>query len=90
MNLTRAMAIDLAPYNIRVNTVIPTLTGTAVGKDSGEEARSYKSVPLGRLGQPHDQAMAVLFMASDDSDFVTGAELRVDGGSLATWGTGAG
>ncbi len=90
MNLTRAMAIDLAPYRIRVNTVIPTLTGTAVGKDSGEEARSYKSVPLGRLGQPHDQAMAVLFMASDDSDFVTGAELRVDGGSLATWGTGAG
>ena len=90
MNLTRAMAIDLAPYKIRVNTVIPTLTGTAVGKDSGEELRRYSSVPLGRLGQPRDQAMAVLFMASDDSDFVTGAELRVDGGSLATWGTGAG
>ncbi|MBI2911407.1 MAG: SDR family oxidoreductase [Chloroflexi bacterium] len=47
-------------------------------------------MPLGRLGRPIDQAMAVLFMASDDSDFVTGAELRVDGGSLATWGTGAG
>lgn len=90
LNLTRAMAIDLAPHKIRVNTVIPTLTGTAVGKDSGEESRNYSGVPLGRLGRPRDQAMAVLFMASDDSDFVTGAELRVDGGSLATWGTGAG
>lgn len=86
LNLTRAMALDLAPYKIRVNTVTPTKSGSAVGLDSGEELRDYSDIPLGRLGRPRDQAMAVLFMVSDDSDFITGADLVVDGGSIATWG----
>lgn len=86
LNLTRAMAIDLAPYRIRVNSVSPTKTGSAVGFANGGEARPIDDIPLGRLGRPIDQALAVLFMASDEAAFITGEDLRVDGGALATWG----
>lgn len=86
LNLTRAMACDLAPYKIRVNSVTPTKTGSAVGFADGAEKRRFDEILLGRLGHPRDQANAVLFMVSDDSDFITGADIRVDGGSLATWG----
>jgi len=86
LNLTRAMAIDLAPYGIRVNSVSPTKTGSAVGLAGGAETRSFDDIPLGRLGRPVDQAMAVLFIASDEAGFITGEDLRVDGGALATWG----
>ena len=48
--------------------------------------RSFDEIPIGRLGRPRDQALAVLYLVSDDADFVTGFDLRVDGGSLATWG----
>jgi NAD(P)-dependent dehydrogenase (short-subunit alcohol dehydrogenase family) len=86
VNMTRAMAIDLAPHGIRVNTVSPTKTGSAVGSAGSAERRGVDEIPLGRLGEPIDQAHAVLFLASDEAAFITGADLRVDGGSLATWG----
>ena len=86
LNLTRAMAMDLAPHNIRVNTVTPTKTGISVGALESAETRSFDEIPIGRLGEPKDQANAVLFMASDLAGFVTGADIRVDGGSIATWG----
>ena len=86
LNMTRAMACDLAPFGIRVNSVSPTKTGTSVGGLEREEQRSYAEIPLGRLGRPIDQAKAICFLASDDADFITGADLRVDGGALATWG----
>jgi NAD(P)-dependent dehydrogenase (short-subunit alcohol dehydrogenase family) len=86
VNMTRAMAVDLAPHGIRVNTVSPTKTGSAVGFKGGAAGRDIDEIPLGRLGDPIDQANAVLFMASDDAAFITGADLRVDGGALATWG----
>jgi NAD(P)-dependent dehydrogenase (short-subunit alcohol dehydrogenase family) len=91
LNLTRAMAIELAPHRIRVCSVSPTRTGTPTRSgDPVLDARHSEhgrasGIPLGRLGTPQDQANAVLFMASDDASFVTGADLLVDGGALATW-----
>jgi NAD(P)-dependent dehydrogenase (short-subunit alcohol dehydrogenase family) len=82
LNLTRAMAIDLAPYGIRVNSVSPTRTGIALATG---QPHSGQGIPLGRSGRPEDQAEAVLFLVSDEADFITGADLLVDGGSLATW-----
>ncbi len=86
LNMTRAMAMDLAPYRIRVNSVSPTKTGMSVGALEREGERTFDEIPLGRLGRPRDQALAVLYLVSDDADFVTGFDLRVDGGALATWG----
>lgn len=86
LNMTRAMAVDLAPYGIRVNSVSPTKTGVSVGGLEAAGERSFDEIPLGRLGRPRDQALAVLYIASDDAEFVTGLDLRVDGGALATWG----
>ena len=84
LNFTRACAVELAPHNIRVNSVTPTQTGMPVG---GKPIRSTnekpKSVPRGRWGEPSDQAQAILFLASDKADFITGADLPVDGGNLA-------
>lgn len=86
LNMTRAMAMDLVSHRIRVNSVSPTKTGVSVGGLEKEGERSFDEIPLGRLGRPKDQALAVLYLVSDDADFVTGFDLRVDGGSLATWG----
>ncbi len=87
LNLTRSMAVELARYGIRVNSVSPTKTGNSVGAIEAAGARSFGEIPLGRLGRPEDQANAVLFLVSDEAGFITGEDLRVDGGSLATWGT---
>ncbi|MFI6349041.1 SDR family NAD(P)-dependent oxidoreductase [Streptomyces sp. NPDC050560] len=86
LNLTRAMAMDLAPHRIRVNSVSPTKTGPALA-DDGTTTRDFSEIPLGRLGTPDDQAHAVRFLLSDEADFITGLDVRVDGGTLATWGT---
>jgi len=86
LNMTRAMAMDLASHGIRVNSVSPTKTGVSVGGLEKEGERSFDEIPLGRLGRPRDQALAVLYLVSDDAEFVTGFDLRVDGGALATWG----
>lgn len=87
LNLTRAMAMDLAPYGIRVNSISPTKTGQSVGAIESAADRDCSEIPIGRLGHPQDQANAVLFLVSDEASFITGEDIRVDGGSLATWGT---
>jgi NAD(P)-dependent dehydrogenase (short-subunit alcohol dehydrogenase family) len=87
LNFTRALAQDLAPYGIRVNSVSPTKTGASVGAIETAGGREFSEIPLGRLGRPEDQANAVLFLASDLADFITGEDVRVDGGTLSTWGT---
>jgi NAD(P)-dependent dehydrogenase (short-subunit alcohol dehydrogenase family) len=87
LNFTRALAIEMAPYRIRVNSVSPTKTGASVGAIEAAGARSFDEIPLGRLGQPQDHANAVLFLVSDAASFITGIDIRVDGGTLATWGT---
>jgi NAD(P)-dependent dehydrogenase (short-subunit alcohol dehydrogenase family) len=87
LNFTRALAMDLAPYKIRVNSVSPTKTGASVGAIESAGARNFDEIPLGRLGEPQDHANAVLFLVSDAAGFITGIDVRVDGGTLATWGT---
>ena len=92
LNFTRCLAMDLAPFNVRVNTVCPGVTHTpALEKVMEEEgitldevnARLNQPCLLGRLGQPHEIAHGILFLASDDASFVTGTSLLVDGGYTA-------
>lgn len=84
LNLSRSMAIQLAPHGIRVNSVTPTQTGTPVGVETPRADQGPpKSIPLGRWGRPADQAAAVLFLVSPGADFITGVDLPVDGGLLA-------
>ena len=86
-SLTHAMAVDLAKHNIRVNAIAPgpTLTGLTRASYTDPEARraTEAMIPLGRLGQPDDLVGAVLFLASDESRWVTGSTVTVDGGYLA-------
>jgi len=89
--MTRAMAIDHGPQNIRVNCVCPGDTDTAMLADEarqlGEPDDRFRAEaaarPLERLGQPLDIANAVLFLVSDHAAWVTGTSLIVDGGGLA-------
>jgi NAD(P)-dependent dehydrogenase (short-subunit alcohol dehydrogenase family) len=77
--LTRALAVQLAPHNIRVNAAIPNKIGSPVGKDAFDPSRPVVNL-RGRPGVAADMARAVLFLVSDDSDFVVGDMLFVDGG----------
>lgn len=79
--MTRAMALDLAPYGVRVNAIVPGLIRTY---DLSDEAAAERGtvVPLGRLGTPEDVAGPTVFLATDDARYITGACLVVDGGVL--------
>jgi NAD(P)-dependent dehydrogenase (short-subunit alcohol dehydrogenase family) len=85
--LTKAMAVELAPHNIRVNSVAPTFIETPMTKPMLEnpEFRSFvdSMIPLGRIGQPEDVAAAVLYLVSPAANMVTGTSLLVDGGWTA-------
>jgi NAD(P)-dependent dehydrogenase (short-subunit alcohol dehydrogenase family) len=81
-NLTRSMAVQLAPHNIRVNCVAPNKIGSPVGKDEFDPTRPVINL-RNRTGVPADLAKAVLFLVSDDSDFIVGDILFVDGGVMA-------
>jgi 3-oxoacyl-[acyl-carrier protein] reductase len=80
--LTRSAAIDLAPYGIRVNALVPGLIATGPGESSESLALRDRTVPLGRGGTADDLAGPALFLASDDAAYVTGIRLVVDGGLL--------
>ena len=82
LNLTRSLAIQLAPYKIRVNSLTPNRIGSPVGEETVREGGSVKNL-VGRNGIPLDVANAALFLASDDAEFITAADLVVDGGALA-------
>ena len=89
--MSRAMAIDHGPQNIRVNTVCPGDTDTPMlrseakqlGQPENEFMDDAADRPLGRYAQPVEIAQAVLYLASDASSYVTGTALVVDGGGLA-------
>ncbi|WP_109356100.1 SDR family NAD(P)-dependent oxidoreductase [Sphingorhabdus sp. EL138] len=85
--LTKAMAVELAPKGIRVNSVAPTFIETPMTKpmlDDPKFADFVKSmIPLGKIGQPEDVAAAVLYLCSDGASMVTGHSLLVDGGWTA-------
>jgi 3-oxoacyl-[acyl-carrier protein] reductase len=84
--MTKSMAVEFAPDNIRVNALCPVagetpLLGTFMGADTPENRAKFKaSIPLGRLSTPRDIANAALYLASDDAEFITGIALEVDGG----------
>lgn len=83
ITLTKALAIELAPYNIRVNYICPTLTDTPMPKfNSIEEKNATISnyIPLGKMAKPEDIAYAALYLASDESAMLTGTGINVDGG----------
>ena len=94
--LTKNMAIDFAPYNIRVNCICPGMTMTLMARQiftdraEGDISKADKmaesglvNYPLKRYGSPNDIARAALFLACEDSSFMTGASLVVDGGFTA-------
>src|SRR5918992_604127 len=84
INMTRAMAVQLAPHKIRVNCVVPNRSGSPVGFDDDVTgSRTFENL-AGRLGTAEDQAKAALFLVSDDSEFIYGHPLVVDGGVMAT------
>jgi len=86
LQLTKVAAVELMAHNIRVNALCPGPTATPMllkGITEKERERIEKLVPMGRLGTPEEIAKAALFLASDDSTFMTGASLLVDGGIVA-------
>ena len=92
INLTRSAALENAQYNIRVNCVCPGAINTRVAQLlGGERAEEFRRMqaqahPLGRMGEPEEIANTVLFLSSDESSFITGEAIVVDGGLTAHTG----
>lgn len=87
--MTKVAALELGPHGIRVNSVHPGMIETDMVKDAAgghdvDLSPAAKRIALRRMGQPEDIAEVVLFLASDRSSYVTGAELAADGGATAT------
>jgi NAD(P)-dependent dehydrogenase (short-subunit alcohol dehydrogenase family) len=88
---TTASAIDLAPFNIRVNAVAPGMTRTplydewiaSLDNPGQKEAEVASAIPLGRIAEPHDVAAVVAFLASPEASYLTGVSIPVEGGYLA-------
>jgi L-rhamnose 1-dehydrogenase len=82
--LMRSMAVALGPHRIRCNSILPGCIATRMNEqqreDPDELGRLVSATPLRRIGNPEDLAGAALFLASEESAFCTGAEIRVDGG----------
>ncbi|MGL4405776.1 MAG: SDR family oxidoreductase [Notoacmeibacter sp.] len=86
ITVTKSMAVELAPKNIRVNCICPVagdtpMLATFMGEDTPEKRALFRaSIPLGRLSQPEDIANAALYLVSDEASLITGVALEVDGG----------
>jgi NAD(P)-dependent dehydrogenase (short-subunit alcohol dehydrogenase family) len=89
--LTRAAAVELAPHNIRVNAIAPGMTKTPLYDEwlsshadpAAAESAVVSRIPLSRLAEPNDVAGAVVYFASDEASYITGASLPIDGGYTA-------
>ncbi len=89
--LTRAMALDHAHQNIRVNCICPTIVETELGMQSIQQAGNAQAeiqkrvaeIPIGRLGRPEDVAMMAVYLVSDEASWVTGVSFALDGGLTA-------
>lgn len=88
--ITQGVAVDCAEYGIRCNAVAPGMieTGLTTNMFKDDERRAWfvEKIPRGRIGRPQDIANAIMFLASDKSDYVNGTTLVVDGGMIATRG----
>jgi NAD(P)-dependent dehydrogenase (short-subunit alcohol dehydrogenase family) len=85
ITMTRTMALELAPYGIRVNAIAPGTTDTAQprgGNTEEELVAMARTIPLGRIAQPDDIASVAVFLAGDESRHMTGQTLHVNGGLL--------
>jgi 3alpha(or 20beta)-hydroxysteroid dehydrogenase len=82
--MTKSAAVDLAQYKIRVNSVHPGVIRTPMSA-SVDPAKTSGSSPLERLGEPVEVANLIVYLASDESSFTTGAEHVIDGGTTAGW-----
>ena len=93
LGYTRALALDLAPYNVRVNSVSPGATDTPmlqsdVAKQARDRGVSYEEIKkefeseglMGRWATPEEISAGILFLATEESSYITGADLRIDGG----------
>jgi 3-oxoacyl-[acyl-carrier protein] reductase len=83
--LTRSLARELGPRGVRVNAVAPGLVRTRTSRvhwEGGRDAELARRLPLRRIGEPEDVADAVAFLLSEESSWITGVVLDVDGGSL--------
>ncbi len=97
LNFTRAAAMDLVKHGIRVNSLTPTATDTEEGQEravawgrprqdrGGRMLDFAKMVPMGKLPSPKHYARAIVFLASDDAEMITGFDLRVDAGAIAKY-----
>lgn len=83
-HMSKVFALELAPYNIQVNCIAPTFTRTPMTEAVFNDPEAYQKVieriPLGRAGEPEDYTGAVLYLASDSANLVTGTTLLIDGG----------
>jgi len=84
LGLTRALALELAPYNITVNTIAPGWFETDMTSGTVGEARkkALEAVPLGRMGQPKEIGYVAAFLASDKASFITGQTIHINGGEV--------
>ena len=88
LGLVKAAALEFAPYNVRVNAILPGVVDTPLARDNASRQADPEAHrerlrlrhPLGRIGQPEEIADAILYLLSDKTAFMTGAELLIDGG----------